>query len=621
MWRKPLPLFFRVRRLATFTGATDLLQPYQNLQKEWTNIKTGKSSVISFLESRGITKETSDLYCLGSVRMSFLGEMKKYEVFDCVTFPFIYKRDDPAFPSNELLPDENKDDFVIERIKARSVLNKKKLRSSPVGARTNIFFGWHTVPKDAKQVIITEGEIDALTIYQETNLPSISIPNGAGSFHRDLISQLSRFDTIILFFDLDEAGFKAAKSGYERLKDMFEETKTIILIQPTIDEQLKFKNGTSKDELAGKKPNEITPPKDANDFFLQGYNLKELFFDQCNKKSTGMKMMKQSPSLENGGILKVEDFQQKIFDHLFDHEKSFSKCTFRKFPSLNQILGGFRFGEITLYSGNTGSGKSTLVSQLALDLALENRIPTLFGNLELKNESEFFNLILHQLACYQDYNNEVDLSNRDCLKSLHEVYSELKAAGLIIPMNFYRGTTLKELIDLISQCVTERKVKHIMIDNLSLIRSGTKSSTKFQDMQLSFDKLRQYSYNHGVHISLVVHPKKSLSPLLQIDSIAGSCKFTQEVNNIVFIQNSEKLKMKWLEIKKNRYFGRLGSFKLDFDKKFKCFADAGKDNEEFQRFQNFELDVLQNNISPRIDSENHNLPSFWNNESSFYEDH
>lgn len=36
-----------------------------------------------------------------------------------------------------------------------------------------------TVGKDDRAIVITEGEFDAMAVYQETGIPAVSLPNGA----------------------------------------------------------------------------------------------------------------------------------------------------------------------------------------------------------------------------------------------------------------------------------------------------------------------------------------------------------------------------------------------------------------------------------------------------------
>ena len=43
----------------------------------------------------------------------------------------------------------------------------------------------------------------------------------------------------------------------------------------------------------------------------------------------------------------------------------------RRFPHLSNILKGHRAGELTIFTGPTGSGKTTLMSELSLDLSLQ----------------------------------------------------------------------------------------------------------------------------------------------------------------------------------------------------------------------------------------------------------
>ena len=67
-----------------------------------------------------------------------------------------------------------------------------------------------------KKLVITEGEIDAMSVsqLQGNKWPVVSIPNGAQGARKALqknIEYLSKFDEVILMFDSDEAGQKAVE--------------------------------------------------------------------------------------------------------------------------------------------------------------------------------------------------------------------------------------------------------------------------------------------------------------------------------------------------------------------------------------------------------------------------
>lgn len=92
-------------------------------------------------------------------------------------------------------------------------------------------FTWAGDPKEAglfgadllradggKMVVITEGEIDAMSVSQAmgNRWPVVSIPNGAGGAVRDLkphIAALERYEKIVLCFDMDEPGRQAQEAA------------------------------------------------------------------------------------------------------------------------------------------------------------------------------------------------------------------------------------------------------------------------------------------------------------------------------------------------------------------------------------------------------------------------
>ena len=52
----------------------------------------------------------------------------------------------------------------------------------------------------------SQGEFDAMAVYQATNVPAVSLPNGASSLPLEVLPLLERFDKIYLWMDHDGAG-------------------------------------------------------------------------------------------------------------------------------------------------------------------------------------------------------------------------------------------------------------------------------------------------------------------------------------------------------------------------------------------------------------------------------
>lgn len=80
-------------------------------------------------------------------------------------------------------------------------------------------FGAHAFPKSGKMIVVTEGEIDALSMsqVQGNKWPVVSIGCGAGPQVRKYLGQhreyLLGFDKIVLMFDNDEPGREAVKAA------------------------------------------------------------------------------------------------------------------------------------------------------------------------------------------------------------------------------------------------------------------------------------------------------------------------------------------------------------------------------------------------------------------------
>jgi len=76
-------------------------------------------------------------------------------------------------------------------------------------------FGQHLWPTSGRRVVITEGEIDALSVAQTCGLtwPVVSLPGGAPNAKKAIqraLEWLCGYDTVVLALDMDEHGRKAA---------------------------------------------------------------------------------------------------------------------------------------------------------------------------------------------------------------------------------------------------------------------------------------------------------------------------------------------------------------------------------------------------------------------------
>lgn len=94
-------------------------------------------------------------------------------------------------------------------------------------------------------------------------------------------------------------------------------------------------------------------------------------------------------------IISIGGLRREIYDELSNADRA-AGVKWDRFPSLNHILKGHRPGELTVFTGPTGAGKTTFLSEYSLDLALQG-VSTLWGSFEIKN-SRLARVMLTQFA-------------------------------------------------------------------------------------------------------------------------------------------------------------------------------------------------------------------------------
>ena len=173
--------------------------------------------------------------------------------------------------------------------------------------------------KGGKRLVITEGEIDCMTVGQllDCKWPVVSLPNGAAGASRSIKDNLefvTSYDEVVLMFDMDEAGRDAVKAVAD-------------ILPP------------------GKCKVATLPYKDANECLLKGQG-----------KSV-IQAMWESQMYSPDEIIHVSKIEK---DDTMDNVRVYPF----PFDGLSDFLLGQRSGEITLWASGTGSGKSTLLREV-----------------------------------------------------------------------------------------------------------------------------------------------------------------------------------------------------------------------------------------------------------------
>lgn len=482
------------------------------------------ATVLKYLqEKRGLHPNVLQKYLVGATTNFFRdGESSRQEM--CITFPMIdvakmnkeprsIQKEDQDRSSGQDAANPRQLQFTTVRHKIRSVEDKSHMLLLPKGGGWGLF-GWHTVPSTATEIVITEGEYDAMAVHQDTGLPAVSLPNGASSLPVELLPRLERFTRIYLWMDDDLVG----QQGAEKFVQKLGERRCLIV---------KTKNG------------DPSGPKDANDALLQKKDL--------------MSLIKAAKPKPHAQLISFAELKDDIYNHLSNwHETSGMES--KTLPELNSFVMGFRRGEITILTGPTGIGKTSLLSQISLDYAKQG-VSTLWGSFEIKSQ------ILISKMMTQLHGSSL----RNCTPDVFERVSNQFAELPLHFMRFFGSTTVDKVLDVMQFAVYVYDVQHVILDNLQFMTSGQgRGYEKFDLQDSAMEAFRKFATDHDVHITIVIHPRKLKSEsILSTYDVFGTAKATQEADNILIIQAGEQYK--YLDIKKNRFSGRLGTIPLGYN--------------------------------------------------------
>lgn len=177
----------------------------------------------------------------------------------------------------------------------------------------------------------------------------------------------------------------------------------------------------------------------------------------------------------------------------------------------------FRGGEITIWAGVNGNGKSLVMGQAAVWLDS----PVVIASMEMLPEATLARM-LRQCS-------GVSSPSRDFSEAIVD-----KLHGKLWIYNQVGNVEQKALFGMIQYVATELEVKHVMID--SLVKCGL--GTDDYNAQKHFvDRLTTLAKDLNIHIHLVVHMRKQSSEQHMPDknSIKGAGEITDLADNVIII--------------------------------------------------------------------------------------
>jgi twinkle protein len=371
-------------------------------------------------------------------------------------------------------------------------------------------------PAKGKSVVITEGEIDRMSISQafDNKWPTGSLPNGASTAKKAILAdyeKLCRFDSIILCFDNDEPGQEALKVACELLP-------------------------------VGKVKIMTLPKKDAN----------AVLMDKTMGPAVLVRSYWDSTPYRPDGIREGREFTRERL------KQKRRVGLPMPWPRISQMWLGSRDGELTTICAGSGIGKTTIARDWAYNDRIEHGAK--IGNIYLEEDNDT------SAAAYCALHAGVPLKQilQDPESVSDAAWDAALAAVIWDGMMFYDhfGSLESDRLMTMMRYMAASGCRRIVLDHISIVTSGLESGSEGErkDIDILMTKLASFVKETGVSVYAIVHLKRSNGKnfneggQISLNDMRGSASIEQLSFNVLAVERDQQDEGKKL-------FARLRSLK------------------------------------------------------------
>lgn len=313
-------------------------------------------------------------------------------------------------------------------------------------------FGWQAVPADARAVALVEGELDALALF-EYGIPALSVPFGGGKGDKQAwieheFDRLAIFDTLYLALDQDATGEQAVQEIVSRLGR--ERCKVVRL-----------------------------PRKDANACLIDGVPAADIETAFAASRTLDPPRLRDSGEFEEAVLREFE---------IGRHGDPGIRLPWRKVGD-RLVL---RPGEVSIWAGINGHGKSEVVGHIALDATLDD-YRVCCASLEFRPE-KWLKRMVRQAA------------GTAVPTPAHIRHIMQAIRGRLWVYNCTGAAKTAEMLEVFAYATKRYGVRLFVIDNLA--KCGF-AEDDYNGQKGFVDALSDLAREHNVHVMIVAHTKKT----------------------------------------------------------------------------------------------------------------
>lgn len=462
---------------------------------------------IDYIKLRGITEETINKFKLGTYKGAIAFPYYKYET------PIGYKTRKP-------------------------LKNPGKPKMMSIAGSKPYLYNRQNINKDRTELIVCEGEFDAMVIDQVGYTNVVSVGAGANSL-ATLLEQakgfLNEFDSLIIVSDNDTAGQDMDKKFIEEFGHKAK----------LIDKKLYERNDVNEEYVVNGKEKIVELIESAR-FRIEG----RWDLDKNPYESVAPKSGKYVPT----GLPSID-------------------------YALNDLVPGFT----TLITGRSNEGKSTFVRQvIANAIDKDNKVYLMNGE---ENKNNVVNS-LYQCVIGNDEKNYdlVKINKRYKKEPKKEVLKKLRKwhEGKLVLFNKGDSNlkTIQELTDMLEMEIKLNEYNLVVIDNLMSILS-VQASEKYEQQADFMQRLHDLADSYSTHIVLVLHPNKTYrkGDDMDMEQISGTSDLYNKADNIIAVGKEHDEDRRQLGIDgsvsvlKNRDFPDIVKVETHFDEETRLLLE------------------------------------------------
>jgi twinkle protein len=376
-----------------------------------------------------------------------------------------------------------------------------------------------------KKLVITEGELDALSVsqIQDYKWPVVSVPNGAAGAKRVIannLEYLAGFEEIIFMFDNDEAGRKAA-----------EECAAVLPV--------------------GKAKIAKLPLKDANEMLVAG------------KGQEILHAIWNAPVYRPDGIIDGREIWETVSKELTNDGSPYP------WEGLNNLSHGIRKGEIVTLCAGSGIGKSQICKEIAYDLIRKDKTIGYIALEENVRRTALGLMGIHLNKPILIHPDTVDVAAK------RESFEATVGSGRCYLYDHFGSLDSENLANRIRYMVAGCGCEYVFLDHLSIVVSGHDHGDERRFIDNTMTRLRSLVEELKFSLILVSHLKRpdgrgheegGLTSLSQLRGSAGIAQLSDMVFGLERNQQDEDLAdVTRVRVLKNRWSGQTGmAVSLDY---------------------------------------------------------